>query len=141
MLLTLPRLITYIASPLVLVVLLFFGLYAFVAYSGFSFARHPDRSLGLRIAYGIQIPWFSFRQMIGYRFFSAFGIPVGIVNFGENDWRLSFGYVLGSRWQVAWNEPPWGAGINLSAVIIVLLLLHWGRKHREAGKAPSTVIR
>lgn len=97
----------------------FLALYAFVTLSGLLFVHNPQRTLPLFIAVGLQIPWIS-SPLLAYRFTAGLQATVGLTG-GTFAWRLG----LGSDWHCSvFQKLPWGAGVNLIAVLMLVLLAH-----------------
>ncbi len=95
----------------------FLGLYALVTISGLLFVQDQRRTVPLIIALAIQIPWVS-SPLFAYRFSAAFHLTIGLIG-----GKLNGGFRLGSDWQCSlFQKLPWGVGVNLFALLVVLLL-------------------
>jgi len=111
-------------QPVYLVIaFLFLALYAFVTASGIACVQKPERTAPLIFSFAIQIPLIS-SAFITYRFFAGFHVTIGVTGggfFARCD--------LGSGWfcGLFQNPPPFGLGINLFALLMVVLLI---RSHR-----------
>ncbi len=104
----------------------FLALYAFVTASGLLFVQNPRQTGPLFIAIAMQVPWVS-SPLFTYRFTSGFHVTIGVVG-----GSLGGGFNLGSDWQCnVFQKLPWGIGVNLFALVIMILLaLTW--------RSPST---
>jgi hypothetical protein len=105
------RVIAYVAL-LAFVILNGYGIFLGVRLSdGSAPLRH------LRLYFALQIPFIS-SPIIAYRFATGLQVTIAMIQSGLRwDWRL------GSEGQFAiLSSAPWGIGINVVAVAIVLLL-------------------
>jgi len=99
--------------------LAFIGLYSYGIFVGFKLSEGPVPLEHLRVYFGLQIPFIS-SPLIAYRFCSGLSATVAIIQPGL---RGRWDYRLGSVWRfVIHSSAPWGVGINLVALVIVLLL-------------------
>ena len=109
-----------------LVISLFTILYGFVFVAGLFFADDPNNSTPLLISLCLQIPTIS-SPIVIYRFLSGFPIVVSMTN-GEINMTARFG----GEWQFNLHqELPWGFGINLYALICLILLLKYRHRNRD----------
>lgn len=107
----------------------FLALYAFVTISGLLFAQNPRRTPPLLVALVLQIPWIS-SPLIAYQFTAGFHATVGLIG-----GSLIADFWLGSGWQLnLFRELPWGIGINLFALLMLVLL---GRSRRWTPSVPD----
>ena len=96
----------------------FMALFGFVTTSGLVFVQDPKRIDLLIVALAIQVPWVS-SPLIAYKF--AAGFQVCIALFGGHFYG---GFRLGSDYQINFFQHlPWGAGINLFAVALLVLVV------------------
>jgi hypothetical protein len=96
----------------------FFFLFAFVTASGLMFVHNPEMKLPMVVALALQVPWVS-SPFLAYKFAAGFQVSVAILG-----GRLSGGLRLGSDFQInLFQRMPWGAGVNLFALAMLLLLL------------------
>jgi hypothetical protein len=102
----------------------FFALFAFVTVSGLVFVHDARRIKPLIVALGIQVPWVS-SPLLVYKFTAGFEtcVAVGIIG------NFYGGFQLGSNYQFSYFQwqSPWGVGVNLFALAI-LVLLAWSPK-------------
>jgi hypothetical protein len=97
---------------------LFLILFAFVTISGLIFVENPNRVRPLCVALAFQIPWVS-SPMFTYKF--AAGFQICAARIGD---RFYGGFQLGSDFQCnLFQRLPWGIGINIFALIMLILLL------------------
>ena len=116
---TLQQLSSFQSQPPASSVLMvgFLGLYAMVTISGLLFVQDQRRIVPLIIALAIQIPWVS-SPIFAYRFTAAFHLTIGLIG-----GKLNGGFRLGSDWQCSlFQKLPWGVGVNLFTLLIVILL-------------------
>jgi hypothetical protein len=110
----------------------FLLLFVFVTVSGLLFVHNPNRTGPLVIATSIQIPWVS-SPIVAYKFAAGFQICVALVG-----GRFDAGFRLGSDFQInLFQRLPWGVGINLFALLILLLLLY---SERVGDKPPALQV-
>jgi len=84
----------------------------------------------LMIALILQIPWIS-SPFLTFSFSAGLRITIGIVG-----GSVSASYRFGSDWQFfLLADRPWGVGINVSAIIVLILLLSCSRTHNAAQAA------
>lgn len=124
---------------LLLVNILFFLLFGFVAVSGLVFV-HDQRRTGLLAAALItQAPWFSSSVFV-YKFFAGFdfvfmiGAPKspGTIGIGFN-----FEMLLGSSYRFdVLTDQPWRIGLNF-VPLVLLVLLFKARNHRNSEEATA----
>lgn len=111
------------------IMMAFLMLYAFVILSGLLFVQNQQRIAPLRLALWLQVPWVS-SPVIAYQFVSGFHVTVGIA-----DGYLTTDFWLGSGWTFyLFTEFPWGFGINLFALFMLVLL---ARSIRSSITTPS----
>lgn len=110
----------------------FLAFYAFVTISGLLFVQNPRRTRLLLVALVLQIPWIS-SPLIAYQFTAGFHVTVGLIG-----GSLIAEFWLGSYWQFSlFQELSWGAGVNLFALLMLVLL---GRSRRPTSSAPDPPI-
>lgn len=95
------------------------GLYTYGIFAGLRFAENERDKKHLILFYWLQVPWIS-SPILGYRFTSGFHLS-GI--FIERDLKGFFR--IGSDWQfnIVNTSLPWGIGLNIFALIMVLILI------------------
>lgn len=105
--------------PLAYVLILaFLALFGFVTVSGLIFVDHPTRTAPIVAALALQIPWVS-SPIIAYKFAAGFQVSAALIG-----GRFNGGFRLGSDFQINILQPlPWGVGINLFAVGLLILVL------------------
>ena len=109
----------------------FIGLFAYGIYAGLRFADNPSDTKHLIAFYWLQVPWLS-SPLLAYRFASGFHVTGGFV-----DSKLSMLFRIGSDWQFSTAKPaPWGLGINVFALVVVILLM---RKKPNKAPEPTTM--
>jgi hypothetical protein len=90
----------------------------------------------LIIAWVLQIPWF-YSPFIAYDFNEGLQLLIGFVNNGVSN-GFSGAFRFGSEWHFSFNkidpDHPWGIGINLFAVVILICLLKFKRSNSIAEK-------
>jgi hypothetical protein len=99
------------------IMMAFLLLYAFVTLSGLLFVQNHQQTWPLRVALRLQVPWIS-SPVIAYQFVSGFHVTVGLAGgyINADSW-------LGSGWTFYFfTEFPWGFGINLFAIFMLVLL-------------------
>ena len=122
------------SAYVVVVIIVFALLYAFVTMSGLWFVQNPRRTVLLRIALGLQIPWCS-SPMFGYRFAAGFQASV---YFGT---QFGFSLRIGSDWHFDWlDRGALGMGVNLFALISLILLLRAERKRKFSETIASVAV-
>jgi hypothetical protein len=98
--------------------LAFLALFAFVTVSGLVFVHHPERTGPMIVTLALQIPWVS-SPIITYKLAAGFQVSVALIG-----GRFAGGFRLGSDFQINFfQQLPWGAGINLFALALLVLLL------------------
>jgi hypothetical protein len=98
--------------------LAFLALFAFVTASGLAFVHNPERTGPLIVALALQIPWVS-SPIIAYRLAAGFQISIALIG-----GHFAGGFRLGSDFQInLFQQLPWGAGVNLFALALLVLLL------------------
>ena len=108
--------------------LAFLALFAFVTVSGLVFVHNPQRTGLLTVSLALQIPWGS-SPIIAYKLAAGFQVCVALI-----DGRLAGGFRLGSDFQINFfQQLPWGAGINLFALLLLVLLLRATQMPNEQG--------
>src|SRR5262245_48019204 len=121
---TLQSLLARQSQPPVYYVLMaaFLGLFAFVTISGLVFVHNPQRTDLMTISLALQIPWVS-SPIITYKLAAGFQVCVALIG-----GRFAGGFRLGSDFQIYFFQRlPWGAGINLFALLLLVLLLRTTR--------------
>jgi FtsH-binding integral membrane protein len=107
----------------------FIGLYVYGIIAGLRFAEKEEDKKSLIVFYWLQVPWIS-SPIIGYRFTSGFHISGAFI--GD---KMSGFFRLGSDWQFnLFQAIPWGVGLNIFALVMVLLLM----KKKEPIQPPQT---
>jgi hypothetical protein len=107
----------------------FAALYAFVVASGLMLALYPRKLTPLIIAFALQVPWIS-SPLVTYRFTSGFNATAGLAN-----GSLAGALRLGSDFQFFLQQShAWGGGINLFALVILIVLVRASR--RQTGSMP-----
>jgi hypothetical protein len=105
-----------------LLLLVFFALYAFVLAAGLVFAGYPRRTTLLVIAFSLQVPSFS-SPVLGYCFGAGVSVTIGtLAGNPQCTFRLGSDF-SGSVLQ----GHPWGAGLNIVALGALATLL-WHRR-------------
>ena len=96
----------------------FLVLFAFVTGSGLLFVHNPRRTSPLIVATVFQIPWVS-SPLVAYKFAAGFQVSIALIG-----GRFHGALRLGSDFQINFFQRlPWGAGINLFALLILVLLV------------------
>jgi len=99
-------------------ILAFLALFAFVTISGLIFVHNPQRTTPLMVALALQIPWVS-SPIITYKFAAGFQISAALIG-----GQINAAIRVGSDFQIYFLQRlPWGAGINLFAVAMLVLLV------------------
>jgi hypothetical protein len=102
-------------------------LYAFVLTSGLLFAHDQGRTIPLMAAFALQVPWLS-TPFVAYQFTAGLHITVGFVGA-----RLFCSYNIGTEMQCnVLQDLPFGAGINIVALAILILLACSFQRRNEA---------
>ena len=117
---TLQSLLARQSQPLVnyALMLAFLALFAFVTISGLVFVHDPERTGLMIVSLALQIPWVS-SPIIAYKLAAGFQVCIALIG-----GRLGGGFRLGSDFQINFfQQLPWGAGINLFALVLLVLLL------------------
>ena len=117
---TLPLLFHERASRVsyLLFVITFLCLYTFVVISGLFLVYDPKCKLPLLIAFALQIPSIS-SPIIAYSFTAGFYVTIAVI-----DGRAAGSFRLGSDWKLSvLQNAPWGIGVNLFAVAMLVLLV------------------
>ena len=92
--------------------------YGLVVAAGLLFVHNPRRLWPAVVAVAQQVPFVS-SPLVRYRFTSGAHCTVGLV--GGN---IAAAFRLGSDFEFALLQPhPWGAGVNLFALALFVLLL------------------
>jgi hypothetical protein len=108
--------------------------YIFVIVSGLLFAENPKRLAPLRVAFLLQIPWVSSPVLV-YGLSAGFRVTAG---FGLSDARFSAGFRFGSDFDLfILGRHPWFVGINIFAVLILVLLSRYARLSKTTSE-PAT---
>jgi hypothetical protein len=107
-----------------LIIAVFFALYAFVTVSGLIFVHDPRRTRLLIVAFILQIPWIS-SPLIVYRFAAGCHAVIGIVFPDEKaPLRIDASAFLGSGFTASlFQENRWSISINLVALLMLIWLL------------------
>jgi hypothetical protein len=110
----------------------FLAVFAFITISGLVFVLHPERTTPLVLALALQIPLVS-SPIVAYRLAAGFQVSVGFL-----DGRFSGGFRLGTDFQINFFQRlPWGVGINLFALVFLVLLV---RATRMPNPPPQTAV-
>jgi len=110
----------------IILLVIFLALYGLVVASGLVFAHDQRKSAFLFVSFILQVPWIS-SPVFSYRFTAGLHATVG--NVGGN-WIG--GISLGSDWQCAlMQQAPWGFGLNLFAVFMLILLARFVRTSKS----------
>jgi hypothetical protein len=112
----------------------FLVLYAYGIYTGMRIADGKSGTYHLIVFYGLQVPWIS-TPLIAYRFTSGFHVSVAFL-----EGKLTGTFRIGSDWHLSFLQPaPWGAGLNIFALVMLLLLFRRElNKPRERKPMPVT---
>ncbi len=106
-----------------IIMLIFVLLYLFILISGLIFVQNPDRTALLFVSLAIQIPVIH-SPLISYQLTSGFSFIPGITSNGFNfDLRFGNPFFL-----YFFKGPPWGAGVNFVAFVLLLILVHHVRQ-------------
>lgn len=117
------------------IMMAFLMLYAFVIFSGLLFVQNQRRIAPLRLALWLQVPWIS-SPVITYQFVSGFHVTAGITGGYLNaDLRLGSGWIF-----YFFTESPWGFGINLFAVFMLVLLARSMKTSNNIALPSRTVV-
>jgi hypothetical protein len=111
-------------KPLNLLVMVgFIALFAYVTVSGLMFVNDPQRTRHLIVALAIQIPWISSPFLV-YKFATGFHAVLGIASpEGMFGIKLEASALLGSSFLFALGQDnPWSMGINVFALVMLILL-------------------
>ena len=101
----------------IILLVIFLALYGLAVASGLVFSQDQRKSAFLFASLILQIPWVS-SPVFSYRFTAGLHATVGVVG---GNWIG--GISLGSDWQCAlFQQAPWGFGLNLFAVFMLILL-------------------
>jgi hypothetical protein len=110
-----------------LLMLAFLALFAFITVSGLVFVHKPERTDLLIVALALQIPWVS-SPIIAYKLAAGFQVCIALIG-----GRFAGGFRLGSDFQInVFQLLPWGAGVNLFALALLVLLLRATRMPDKA---------
>lgn len=116
---------------------IFLVLNAGVTFSGLLFVYDPHRTSLLFAALAIQIPSIS-SSLIAYRFATGFELVVSIKGPAKGEdlaFHLGSNFFLGSSWSLSFSsEHQFGLGINVVALIMLVLLRRSGRMPLLAGQ-------
>ena len=94
------------------------ALYVFVTVSGLLFVQNLRRTGPLVVSIALQVPWVS-SPLIAYRFAAGFQVSAAFIG-----GRFNGGVRLGSDFQInVLQQLPWGAGANIFALIVLVLLV------------------
>lgn len=117
-----------------LLMVAFLALFAFITVSGLVFVHNPQRTDLLIVALALQIPWVS-SPIITYRLAGGFQVSVALIG-----GRFAGGFRLGSDFQInVFQLLPWGAGVNLFALALLVLLLRSTRMPDKALQPTATL--
>lgn len=109
-----------------------FALYTFITVSGLILAYDPRRIGALFVALTLQVPWLS-SPLVVYQCVSGFAFSVAIIG-GSFKWTVDW---VGSQFDFdLLGQAPWGAGVNLFA-IVMLALLWWSAKKAHVASQPG----
>ncbi len=101
----------------------FLVLYGLTIVSGLLFADDPRNTILLKISLASQILTFS-SPILTYGFSAGLRAGVGILNS-----RFIAGFNFGSDFQISYLQArPWGIGVNVFAITVLLLLLRYTRR-------------
>lgn len=111
----------------------FVALYAYGIFAGFRLIE-KEETKHLIVFYWLQVPWFS-SPLLTYHLASGFFLSVSLI-----DWRFNAAFRLGSDWRFSlFQSDPWGVGINLFALAMVIILHRLKRRGSPASALASTV--
>jgi hypothetical protein len=118
-----------------LLMLAFLALFAFITVSGLVFVQNPQRADLLIVSLGLQIPWVS-SPIIAYKLAAGFQVCIALIG-----GRFAGGFRLGSDFQInVFQRLPWGAGVNLFALALLVLLLQATRVPYKAFQPTSAAL-
>jgi hypothetical protein len=110
----------------------FLALFIFVTVSGLVLVHNPQRTRLMIVSLALQIPWVS-SPIIAYKLTAGFQVCVALI-----DGRFAGGFRLGSDFQINFfQQLPWGAGVNLFALALLVLLL---RATQTPIRAPQPTV-
>jgi hypothetical protein len=94
------------------------ALFAFVTFSGLLFVHNAQRTRPMVVAMALQVPRFS-SPLVAYKLSAGFQLVVALMG-----GRFNTSFRVGSDFQLnLLQQLPWGAGVNLFALLILILLL------------------
>lgn len=131
------------SQSLILVVpmLVFLGLFGWAAYTGFRLWQGADYGLKWSpIIFAMQIPILA-SPALTFNWFT--GVQVGpVFQFGESSLGASFMLNLGANGEfyIGQNTAGWAVGVNLFAVVALLLLLLSNRSDKSQPAQADTQI-
>ena len=133
---TLQALFSPQAHPLAyFLILVCVGLYVFVTASGLIFVHDPQRTSPLIVALALQVPWVS-SPLIAYKFAAGFHVTAGLVS-----GQFSGGFRFGCDFQINFfQQLPWGAGVNLFALALLVLALHATRMPKNVRQPTAAAL-
>ena len=103
----------------------FLALFVLVTVSGLLFVHNPERTGLMIVSLALQVTWVS-SPIIAYRLAAGFQVCVALIG---GHW--AGGFRLGSDFQINFfQQLPWGAGINLFALVLLVLLVRERQKFR-----------
>lgn len=90
--------------------------FSYIIYAGLEFSSNPDNVRPLKIAFLIQIPWFS-SPILAYKMAAGFSLS-GILHANG----FNFLYNIGSDFSISiLDDQSWGLGVNLAAIVLYFL--------------------
>jgi hypothetical protein len=112
----------------------FILLNAFVLVSGLLLVQNPRKTLPLKIALVLQIPFFS-SPILAYQFSTGTCVAFGL---GQPAVSVVFFYNIGSQWYVHLLENvPWRMGVNIVPVILLAVLRRTTRRGDSLPPPPT----
>lgn len=113
------------------------ALYIMTIISGLLLVDGPKRTLPLIIVFMLQILSFS-SPILGYHFTAGGRAVIGFSFMKPSDWNYFVNCIFGSHFELSWQDPnqPWGAGINLLAVAMLVLVVLY-RRTPNSPSAPT----
>lgn len=124
-----------------LLMVVFLVLNACVTVSGLLFVHDSHRTHPLIAALAIQVPWIS-SSLIAYRFAAGLELVLSVNGPAKSeDSAIHIGgaYFLGNSWSFSLlEEHPFGLGVNLFALVMLILLLRSVRMPTPVAQATSS---
>jgi hypothetical protein len=108
------------------------ALYCFTIMAGLLFMDSPKRTWPLVITFLLQALAFSSPVLV-YHFTAGGRVVIGYV-MSASDWQFLFTALFGSHFEFSWQDPhqPWGIGVNLLPVVMLVLLAKYRRTPNTA---------